>query len=88
MTSAMPGGWTDWKDANEEVKELCKKVKPIVEKQTGKQFAVFETLTFRTQIVAGKNYNIKVYAGNNMCAVLEFWQKLDGEIAVTSEQHW
>uniref|UniRef100_A0AAR2IXZ6 Cystatin domain-containing protein n=1 Tax=Pygocentrus nattereri TaxID=42514 RepID=A0AAR2IXZ6_PYGNA len=37
----------------------CSYIKNI-EKQTGKQFAVFETLTFRTQIVAGKNYNIKV----------------------------
>ncbi|XP_036421685.1 leukocyte cysteine proteinase inhibitor 1-like [Colossoma macropomum] len=81
MTSDMPGGWTEWREADAEVKDLCKKVKPIVEKKTGKNFAVFEPLTYRTQVVEGTNYDIKVYVGNDTCALLRVWQKPYGEIA-------
>ncbi|KAL6457728.1 hypothetical protein MHYP_G00346910 [Metynnis hypsauchen] len=60
MASVRSGGWTEWTDADEKVKSLCWTLKPEVEEKTGKTFTVFEALMYRTQIVEGTKYGIKV----------------------------
>ncbi|XP_072531074.1 cystatin-B-like [Salminus brasiliensis] len=84
MSSSQTGYWSDWKDADAEVKEICSKIKPVVEKKMGHDFPVFDALNYQQQIVKGRNYNIKVYAGNNQCVIILVWQKLDGELELTT----
>ncbi|XP_066529655.1 cystatin-A-like [Hoplias malabaricus] len=74
--SSVPGGWSEWKNADRNVNEICRKLKPEVEKQLGERFSRFEALTYQTQVVKGLNYKIKVYAGVNKLVIMQVYQGL------------
>ena len=59
----MLGGSSDQYEADEEVKEIANSVKDQVEKKLGKTFETFDAVLYKTQVVAGKNYKIKVHVG-------------------------
>lgn len=48
------------KDADDTVLEICEKVREEVETKLGKKFCEFKPLKYRTQLVNGVNYFIKV----------------------------
>ncbi|MBN3326673.1 CYTB protein, partial [Atractosteus spatula] len=57
------GGTSEAKPATPEVQAICDEVKVQAEEKAGKKFQVFTAKEFKSQVVAGTNYFIKVYVG-------------------------
>ncbi|NXY83378.1 CYTB protein, partial [Alcedo cyanopectus] len=55
------------------------KVKPQLEEKEGKTFDVFSAVEFKTQVVAGTNYFIKVHVGNEEFVHLRVFRSLPHE---------
>ncbi|KAK7172540.1 hypothetical protein R3I93_002606 [Phoxinus phoxinus] len=84
------GGWSPEALVTEEVKKICIKEKTLIEKETGADFKGYIPLTFRSQIVAGENYLVKVYVGVNKCVHALIFQALPcngGGLTVTRVQY-
>uniref|UniRef100_A0AAX7U5R0 Cystatin domain-containing protein n=1 Tax=Astatotilapia calliptera TaxID=8154 RepID=A0AAX7U5R0_ASTCA len=56
----MCGGLTEEKEADEEVQKICDAMKPHAEQKAERNFKVFIAQSYKTQVVAGTNYFIKV----------------------------
>lgn len=54
------GGVGDEKPADDAVREVLQRVHSQVEKKVGKSFESLKPIGYRTQVVAGMNYFIKV----------------------------
>ncbi|XP_047424709.1 cystatin-A5-like [Mugil cephalus] len=63
MTHVTCGGFTDPRPATEEIQEICDEVKGQVEERTKKKYEIFRALQYRSQVVEGTNYLIKIHAG-------------------------
>ena len=61
----MLGGFGDAKDADDNVKALAKGMKEKAETALGETYGEFEAVKFKTQVVAGTNYLIKVKVGGD-----------------------
>ena len=61
----MLGGFGDAKDADDNVKALAKEMKGKAEAALGETYGEFEAVKFKTQVVAGTNYLIKVKVGGD-----------------------
>uniref|UniRef100_A0A096LWW7 Cystatin-B n=1 Tax=Poecilia formosa TaxID=48698 RepID=A0A096LWW7_POEFO len=59
------GEYTEPRKADEKIQQLCNQVKDQVETKTGKEYKQFTAILYRTQVVAGKNFLIKVHAGGS-----------------------
>uniref|UniRef100_A0A8D0BY91 Cystatin B n=1 Tax=Salvator merianae TaxID=96440 RepID=A0A8D0BY91_SALMN len=75
----MCGGSSESKPATAETQQIVQEIKPQVEEKEGRQFEVFEAVEFKTQMVAGINYFIKVHAGNNEFLHLRVFRSLPHE---------
>nr|XP_021332055.1 cystatin-B-like [Danio rerio] len=70
------GGWSEEESVTLEVIQICLQVrKSILEKITISS-DIFIPLTFRYQIVAGRNLLFKVYVGEDTCAHVMIFQAL------------
>jgi cystatin-A/B len=56
----MCGGFGGVKNADDTVVAICNEVKSKVENHLGQNFQTFEPVHYKTQVVAGTNYLIKV----------------------------
>ena len=56
----MCGGFGNVKNADDTVVAICNQVKSQVESQLNQTYEVFEPVHYKTQVVAGTNYLIKV----------------------------
>ncbi|XP_038273898.2 cystatin-A-like [Dermochelys coriacea] len=74
----MPGGLTETPPATPEIQEIADQVKPQLEERVTKTYPVFVALKYKTQVVAGTNYFIKVSISNSTdeCVHLRVFQSL------------
>ncbi|XP_044836994.1 stefin-C-like isoform X1 [Mauremys mutica] len=77
----IPGGFTETKPATPEVQKIADQVKPQLEEKDKKPYPVFVAITYKSQVVAGTNYLIKVSVSNSNdeCVHLRVFQSLPHE---------
>jgi cystatin-A/B len=61
----MMGGFGEEKPVTDEVRTMCETMKSNIQDHVGKSFDTWEPVSFKTQVVAGTNYNVKVKVGDN-----------------------
>ncbi|XP_068122371.1 cystatin-B-like [Hyperolius riggenbachi] len=86
---AMCGGIGNAKAADAEVQAICELFKAEVEAKSGKKFGTYEAHSFKTQLVSGTNYFVKVHVGNEEYVHLRIYKKLpchNEEKSLTSHQ--
>ncbi|XP_054569558.1 cystatin-B-like [Eptesicus fuscus] len=54
------GGWSDTKPATAEIQAIADKVKAQLEEKENKKYPTFKATEYKSQVVAGTNYFIKV----------------------------
>ncbi|XP_016003573.2 cystatin-A [Rousettus aegyptiacus] len=75
----MPGGLTEAKPATPEIQEIANEVKPQLEEKTNETYEEFKVVEYKTQVVAGTNYYIKVRVGHNNYVHLKIFKALPQE---------
>ncbi|XP_053466958.1 cystatin-B-like [Ictalurus furcatus] len=73
---ALCGGLSEVRDATAEVQNICNEMKPHAEQKAGRTFDVFTAKSFKTQVVAGTNYFIKVHVGGKDFVHLRVYKML------------
>ncbi|XP_011405631.1 PREDICTED: cystatin-A-like [Amphimedon queenslandica] len=86
MEPTIPGEFVKERPADDGIQKIADKVKVAVEEQSGRKFTEFKAIAFRSQVVAGVNYIIKVCVGHgkNDYIMLRVFENLDGEVTLTS----
>lgn len=64
MDDNIPGGLSEVKKATEEVQNICDQVKSQAEAKARTTFDQFKAICYRTQVVKGMNYFIKIDVGD------------------------
>ncbi|KAK0064893.1 cystatin-A [Biomphalaria pfeifferi] len=57
---SVPGGLSELKDADDEVRNLINQVRHDLESKVGTTFTIYEAVSFKIQVVAGLNFFIKI----------------------------
>ncbi|KAM4044343.1 cystatin-B-like isoform 2-T2 [Anomaloglossus baeobatrachus] len=70
------GGLGSIKEATAEVQELCNQVKTEVEEKHGKTYPTYVATEYKTQVVAGTNYFVKVRVGDEEYIHLRMYKNL------------
>ncbi|XP_031163711.1 cystatin-A5-like isoform X3 [Sander lucioperca] len=73
------GGYGQTADATKETQDLCHQVKTQVEKKTGANYVEYKAVKYRSQVVAGTNFLIKVHVGGEDYIHLIIFQDLGEE---------
>nr|XP_060616888.1 stefin-C-like [Anolis sagrei ordinatus] len=84
-----PGGLSEVMTATPEVQELADQTKGEIEQKENKKYPIFKATEYRTQVVKGTNYFIKVDGGQEKYLHLRIYEPLpqSGEkISLTSYQ--
>lgn len=82
----MTGGIGEVKEATEEVQSLLDQVKSDVEEAGGKTFETFTAVSFKTQVVAGVNYFVKVKVGEGKYIHVRIYKHFSGTVSFSSFQ--
>ncbi|CAH6792308.1 cystatin-A [Phodopus roborovskii] len=75
----IPGGLTEARPATPEVQEVADQVRAQLEEKTNEKYEKFEAVEYKTQVVAGVNYFIKVDVGNGQYVHLKIFKGLPGQ---------
>ncbi|KAM9300076.1 cystatin-B-like [Morus bassanus] len=75
----MPGGLTEAKPATPEVQHIADEVKSALEGKVDRMYGIFKAIIFKTQVVAGTNYFIKVQVADDDYVHLRVFQSLPCE---------
>ncbi|KAF3815596.1 cystatin-B [Mirounga angustirostris] len=85
----MCGAPTASQPATAETQAIADQVKPQLEEQENKKYATFKAVEFRSQVVAGMNYFIKVQVDDDEFVHLRVFRSLPHEnkpVALSSYQ--
>merc|ERR1712062_368329 len=80
------GGTSDHKEINDEVIEVCSQVRPALEEKLGTSCAVFEPKSYKSQVVAGTNFFVKVHVGDDKHVHLRIYRDLQGHVFLHGHQ--
>jgi cystatin-A/B len=72
----MMGGFGTEKDVTDEIKAIANEVKEHVETKLGKSYDTWEPVSYKTQVVAGTNYLVKVKVSDNECVHVKIFKAL------------
>ncbi|XP_075398351.1 cystatin-B-like [Tenrec ecaudatus] len=75
----MCGGTSATKPATAEIQEIADKVRCEVEAKENKRFPEFKAVEYKSQVVAGMNFFIKVHTGDDNFMHLRVFQSLPHE---------
>ena len=82
------GGLGSEKPADDTVHSIVKQVKTQVEGALGKTLEQFKPISYKTQVVAGVNYFVKVRTGTNETdhLILRIYKDLQGNVTYHSHK--
>jgi len=80
------GGTSEVKEMTPEVIEICNQIKAALEEKLGAPCDVFEPKSFKSQVVAGTNYFVKVHVGNEKHVHLRIYKHFSGTTELHSHQ--
>ncbi|KAL0477004.1 Csta [Acrasis kona] len=80
----MGGATKESKPADSTCNEVCDLVRSEVEKRTNKNFEVFEPVEYKTQVVAGTNFFVKVHVGNGEHIHLRIYRDLSRNVQLSN----
>ncbi|XP_013391799.1 stefin-C-like [Lingula anatina] len=69
---SVPGGASEVKDADADIQKIVDGVKAELEGKVGKNFTECKAISYRSQVVAGTNYFVKVQVGDEYIHVRIF----------------
>uniref|UniRef100_A0A4X2KDG5 Cystatin domain-containing protein n=1 Tax=Vombatus ursinus TaxID=29139 RepID=A0A4X2KDG5_VOMUR len=72
----MTGGLSETKSATPETQKIVDEVKSQFEKKSNEKYDCFEAAEYKTQVVAGTMYFVKVRVGGDQYAHLKVFQPL------------
>ncbi|KAM6384682.1 cystatin-A-like [Alca torda] len=75
----MLGGLSETKAATPEVQRMANEVKPQLEMKANRKYDIFNAIIYRTQVVAGVNYFIKVQVSDAEYVHLRVFESLPHE---------
>ncbi|KAM9089562.1 cystatin-A [Megaptera novaeangliae] len=70
------GGLTGTTPATPEIQEIANTVKPQLEEKTNETYEEFEAVEYKTQVVSGTNYYIKIRVGNDRYTHIKVFKSL------------
>lgn len=80
------GGTSDVKIPDENVNQICQKMKSKVEEDVKETFDEFTPVHYKTQVVAGTNYFIKVRVNVDKHLHIRVHRSLQGEFTLAAVQ--
>ncbi|XP_052014892.1 cystatin-A-like [Apodemus sylvaticus] len=73
------GGTSEARPATPEIQEIADKVRPQLEEKTNEKYEKFEAVEYKTQVVSGLNYFIKIDVGNGCYIHVRVYRGLSGK---------
>jgi len=68
----MAGGLAELRGADDEIQAIVDKIRSDLEGKSGKSFSEFKAVSYRSQVVAGTNFFIKIKTGDDFTHVRVF----------------
>ncbi|KAK1344286.1 hypothetical protein QTO34_014851 [Cnephaeus nilssonii] len=78
-TLRMRGGWSDTEPATAEIQAIADKVKAQLEEKENKKYPTFKATEYKSQVVAGTNYFIKVQVEDDDFVHIQVFESLPQE---------
>ncbi|XP_036599998.1 cystatin-A-like [Trichosurus vulpecula] len=75
-TDMIVGGLSETKPATPEIQKIVDEVKSQLEQKTNEKYDCFEAVQYRSQVVAGSVYYVKVHIGCNRYVHLNIYEPL------------